>query len=124
MNTTELMIKVKEMLNSEGFKTKAEDWNNPNDYSYRGRAWKGDRLEYRVEHSPWGDVKMLWGDELAFSVVSRHNGTDENVSVDVCTVRWERSSGRVISKERVNIYMSEKQIRNRVYKMVARYDEM
>jgi flagellar capping protein FliD len=57
-------------------------------------------------------------------VVHRHNGTEENKSVDLSISEWKESCGKRIAKERLNVNHSEKQIQNRIKKIVDKYNEI
>ena len=120
MTTTDLMMKVKEMLNEDGFATKPAY--RCDDYSYMGHATKDGRTEIR-EYTKYGITSEgKFGDEILFNVVARRNDADRDISVDIKLIHWEESSGKTIAKQRVNINMSDKQIRNRVSKIITEWN--
>lgn len=122
MTTYELMLKVKEELEARGFETRSAKATNLRDYEFQASATKDGKSEYRpVEGYTF---THLYGFDIRFSVVYRSNATEENVSVDIGIYEWKASSGRRLTKERVNTKMSEKSIVNRINKIVAFYEAL
>ena len=117
MTIYELMLKVKEELESRGFTTK------PFTETFLvSSAEKDGKCEWReVESCGYIDDK-LFGFRIEFGFVHRNNNTKENISVDVSLYEWKRSLGYEIAKERINVRMGDKAIRNRINKIVAAFE--
>lgn len=122
MTTYELMLKIKNALDAEGFETSAAEFSNLRNFENHGRATK-DGKSWRTSVEGYSFTRLN-GFEIAFDVVHRHNGTAENKSVDLKIYEWENSTGKVIAKERINANHSEKQIQNRIKKIVDKYNEL
>lgn len=121
MTTYDLMIKVKEILEANGFETESPKFANLPDFAHQARATKDGKSWYEV--SSYG-LNQLFGHQISFEVVYRHNSTSENISVDIILYEWKNSRGYTIAKERMNINMSEKQILNRVNKIINQFNEI
>lgn len=122
MTTYDLMLKIKEALEAEGFETSSPKFSNLRDFEHQGTATKdGKSWETPVEGY---NFTRLNGFTISFQVVHRHNGTEENKSVDANIYEWKDSRGSRIAKERLNVNQSEKQIQNRIKKIVDKYNEI
>lgn len=119
MTTYDLMIIVKETLEKEGFETSSEKL-SVKEFSHHGTATK-DGKSYRKPVEGF-TFTHLTGYTIDFDVVHRHNGTDENKSVDIKIMKWKSSNGRSMVKERLNVNYSEKQIQNRIRKIIDQYN--
>ena len=115
MTTKDLMLKVKEELEAQGFTVNSQD-----DYSRQAKAERDNKSEWIPVEGY--DFKRYYGVDIRLEVVHRHNGTDENKSVDIAVYKYYASSGRCVSKERVNANMGDKAIKNRINKMVALFE--
>lgn len=122
MTTRDLMLKVKDELENKGFETTSPHFGNCEDYEVRARATKDGKSEERKVEGY--SFTHLYGYTIEFEVVHRHNGTEENQSVDVSVYEWNDSSGKRIAKERINTKMSEKSILNRINKIVEMYETL
>lgn len=120
MTTHELMIKVKEALEKEGFEVESAKAKNAPDFSYQASATK-DGKSWNIPVEGY-NITELNGFTILFQVVYRHNGTEENKSVDIGIYKWKSNSGHRITKERLKVDYSEKQIQNRVKKIVDQYN--
>lgn len=122
MTTYDLMLKVKEALEVEGFEVKSADFSNQKAFEVRatatkdGKSWRTPVKGYNFTH--------LNGFEILFKVVYRSNATAEDKSVDVNIYEWKDSSGYRVAKERLNVNQSEKQIQNRIKKIVDAYNAL
>ena len=120
--TYDLMLKVKEILENNGFEVESTKSSNLKDFEYQGyatkdgKSWREPVKGYSFTH--------LEGYRITFEVVHRHNGADENISVDIALYKWHQSCGQRMARERVNINMSEKSIVNRVNKIVTLYNDL
>lgn len=122
MTTLELMLKVKDILQTNGFETESVKYSNLPEYGARGYAWK-DGKAYRTP-VPGYTFTNKQGYEIDFNVVYRSNGTEQNVSVSIQLVEWHDSIGHTLAKEKVNVKMGDKAINNRVNKIIALYEEI
>lgn len=122
MTTYELMLKVKEILDENGFETSSAPIANLRDFEHQGHATKDGKSWYQIETKY--NLSRLYGYKITFEVVFRHNATEENKSVDVSIYKWESSSGRRVAKERVNVNMGDKAIANRVKKIIDQYEAL
>lgn len=118
MTTYDLMLKVKETLDEAGFETRSAP--TKTEYEYQGNATKDGKSCWQQVQG-W-NFKELNGYEISFKVVHRHNGTEENKSVDIRIYNWKHSMGHLIAKERLNVNFSEKQIQNRIKKIIDQYN--
>lgn len=116
MNTYELMLKVKEELEARGFSVNSHD-----EFKWSASAVRDGKSEWRAVEG-WNH-KNYFGIDIRFNVVHRHNGTEENKSVDIAVYSWDKSSGHRIARERVNVKMGDKAIKSRVDKIVAVFEE-
>lgn len=122
MTTYDLMLKIKEELEKAGFETSSPSFSNLRDYEHQGyatkdgKSWREPVAGYSFTH--------LFGYTITFEVVHRHNGTEENKSVDLRICEWKDSSGHTIAKERLNVNHSEKQIQNRINKIIVAYNAL
>ena len=110
MTINELMIKVKDELEARGYEV-----SSTNGYAHQARAERDGKSEYRPVEGY--NFKNLYGYNIIFEVVHRHNGTSENQSVDIGIYKWNASSGGRIANERVNTKMSVRSIANRINKI-------
>lgn len=122
MTTYDLMLKIKEALEAEGFEVSSAKFSNLLDFEFQATATKDGK-------SWWTPVEGYTftnrnGFTIFFQVVHRHNGTEENKSVDLSIYEWKNSLGHRITKERLNVNQSEKQIQNRIKKIVDKYNEI
>jgi len=112
MTTYDLMIKVKDILEANGFETSSPRIANEKDFETSGTAVKKDRKELSVE----------------FREVYRSNATDENISVDIEVIKWDNNSGIRsgirATKQRINSKMSDRSINNRVKKIMGAYETL
>lgn len=120
MTTYELMMKVKEALDEAGFETSSPKFANLRDFEHHGTGTKDGK-------SWWQPVEgfkctEFTGYTIEFGVVYRHNGTDENKSVDIEIRNWKKGGGWLVAKERLNVDHSEKQIQNRIKKIIDQYN--
>lgn len=115
MTTHELIVKVKEVLEGNGFEA-TQYFDHFVQASKDGKAWKEEVKGY--------DFTRLYGYTVDVQEVHRSNGTEENKSVDISIYHWEASSGKRVAKERLNVNFSEKQISNRVNKIVEQYNNL
>lgn len=122
MTTYDLMLKVKEILEANGFEVRSPKASNLKDYERQGHATK-DGKSWKEPVKGYS-FTYLEGYQITFEVVFRHNGADENISVDVSIYKWHQSSGRRMAKERVNVNMSEKSINSRVNKIITLYNDL
>lgn len=120
MTTYDLMLKVKETLDEAGFETKSAP--TKTEYESQGSATKDGKSWW--EEVEGYNFKHLNGYEISFQIVYRSNATEENKSVDVKIYNWKNSSGYLIEKERLNVNYSEKQIQNRLKKIIDKYNEL
>lgn len=111
MTINELMNKVKNELEARGF-----DVNSADGYTHQAYADKDGKSERRP-YKEGATYTLLYGYQVCFNVVHRHNGTAENQSVDVRVMKWNASSGGPIATERVNTKMSDRAIANRINKI-------
>ena len=77
-----------------------------------------------------GLVKVLgWvtGKQMLINVVHRHNGTDENKSIDFSFVEWRHSSGRGdkdrFPRQRIRMNQTDKTIDKKIDKAIDTYFE-
>ena len=63
------------------------------------------------------------GCTIIAETVYRHNGTKEDISVDVMLYVWKNGRGNLILKERANTRMSNRQIENRINKIIKAFNE-
>ena len=115
MTTKDLIVHIKEKLEDKGFEVEM----NSNDYAFAtkdGKSWREEVKGYSYTD--------FFGYTIGIRTVHRHNGTDENKSVDMEIVKWNRGFGRRIAKERLNVNFSEKQIDNRINKIVEQYNNL
>ena len=62
------------------------------------------------------------GLELSVWEVFKHNGTEENVSVNIDIINWGASTGKYVYKgKNINSSWSEKRIKNEVAKAIEAY---
>ena len=122
MTTYDLMIKVKTALEENGYEVESAKCSNCKDYEFQAWATK-DNKSWRKPVEGY-NLTHLFGHRIEFNVVYRSNGTQENVSVDVEIVKWENSRGKQTAKERVNVNMSERQIANRLKKIMDAYEAL
>jgi hypothetical protein len=124
MTAIELLIKIKNALETRGF-CAYDTPHGEKSYSCETRS-KVSMTKDKKAYFNKNDKGMhrLQGLTINIDVVYRNNGTDANKSVDATILNWENSSGKQIAKQRFNIDMSEKQINNRINKIVANWDEM
>lgn len=115
MTTNDLMLKIKDILEENGFEVTTH-FSHQASATKEGKSWK--------EPVPGYDFTRLFGHTVDFTVVHRHNGTSENISVDISIYEWKDSRGKRLTKERINVNMSERQILNRVNKIIAQYNEI
>mgnify|MGYP004452001239 CR=1 FL=1 len=88
--------------------------------------------DYQVSLSKDGKAKYdgfkLNGWNIYINTVYKHNGTDENKSVDVSIGKFENSCGRTyeggIGNIRFNVNMGEKAISTRIDKILKNWDEV
>lgn len=120
MTTYELMMKVKEALDEAGFETSSPKFVNLRDFEHQGTGIKDGKAWW--EPVKGFTFKDFTGYAISFEVVHRHNGTDENKSVDIAIRNWKHSCGRLVVKERLNVNHSEKQIQNRIKKIIDQYN--
>lgn len=128
MTTYDLMMKIKDILEANGYETKSPIFANVREYEVQYHASK-DGKYYETKHeymSPWGLTQLtsFHGYKILVECVYRSNGTSENVSVDIQIYKVEDSSGRRVAKERVNTHMSDKSIFNRVKKIMDIYETL
>ena len=122
MTTYDLMLKIKKTLEDAGFETSSPSFSNLRDYEHQanatkdGKSWRELVAGYNFTH--------LFGYTIMFEVVHRHNGTEENKSVDLRIYEWKDSIGTLVAKERLNVNHSEKQIQNRIKKIVDIYNTL
>ena len=122
MTTYDLMLKVKDILEGNGYSTKSAKLVNLRDYENHASADKGGKSYWKpVQGYNFND---LFGYVITFEVVHRHNGTEENKSVDISIYEYESSYGHRIAKERVNTNMSDRQINNRVKKIMDIFEAL
>ena len=117
MTVIELMNKVKYELEVRGFDVASADG-----YTRQAYATKDGKSERR--HVEGYTFTHLYGYQVHFDVVHRHNGAAENQSVDVCIYKWEASSGGAIARERVNTKMGDKAIANRINRVTELFDTL
>ena len=127
MTTYDLMLKVKEILEANGFETRCTKCLNSKgemmkDFEYDGSASKDGKL-WREPVKGYSFTN-LYGYGINFNVVYRSNGANENISVDIIIYKWKASCGTRIAKERININMSDKSINNRVNKIIDIYNSL
>lgn len=122
MTTYELMLKIKETLENNGFETSSPEFSNLRDFEYQGHAEKGGKY-FRTPVEGYSFTHAN-GFSITFQVVHRHNGTEENKSVDISIYEWKASRGHRIAKERLNVNHSEKQIQNRINKIINIYNSI
>ncbi len=110
MTTNELIIKINEALVKEGFTNDTPFWEK--------KFWHKD--------GKYSNDTQL-GMTIEVNVVYRHNGTEENKSVDLTLRNWTQTgnewlpTGHCITNVRLNVNMSERQINNRIAKIIAQY---
>ena len=121
MTAYDLMLKVKNELESKGFTT-ATTTVTATGCMYSGKAHKDGKCEYiPVKGYSFSD---LFGYDIRFEVVHRHNAAEEDISVDIKIFKWYRSSGNRIARERINTKMGEKAIMNRINKIIDLYETL
>ena len=128
MTTYELMMKIKEILEANGYETRSPKFANKKDYEVQFSASK-DGKYYTTQYDYnglWGATKLTkhHGYKIEVEYVYRSNGTSENVSVDIMIFALKDSSGWRIAKERVNTHMSDKSVLNRVKKIMDAYEAL
>ena len=117
MKVNELMNKVMNELEAKGFEV-----NFANGDTRQARAEKDGKSERRPVDGY--SFTHLYGYQVWLTVVHRHNGTEENQSVDIEIMKWNASSGHAIAKERVNTKMSDRSIVNRVNKIAELFETL
>lgn len=101
MTTHDLMLKVKDALESEGFICNSVKLKDRPDYWFQGEATKPDKMKVNLNGRTY-DLRVI------FQVVNKHNASNDNVSVDIAICAFKGCSGMRICKERLNTKMSEK----------------
>lgn len=119
-DTYELMLKIKEELDKAGFETASPKFCNRKAFEYQGTATK-DGKSWRTPDETCPSIARLNGFQITFTVVYRSNGMSGQ-SVDIIIHEWKDSSGKRIAAERVNVTHSEKQIQNRIQKIIDKYN--
>ena len=114
MTVSDLMSKVLEELKKAGFETELE-------FGSAGNAHKSEMFRYESDD---GSRPRPCGWRVRFEVVHRHNGEKENKSVDLKIYKWEKYYGYEFAKERLNVNHSEKQIQNRIKRIIDTYSTL
>lgn len=70
------------------------------------------------------DYPLINGLVAHLEEVYRHNGTNENKSVEVNFIFWKHPSGRTLDRIKIRQDASERQINNFVNKVIKRYKEL
>ena len=120
MNKTELLNMVCEMIEKAGYKKMA---------TYDPNYYRADKMEInKVERrntftNEIDEITEYYGLAMNVSIVNKHNGADDDVSVDVAVNKWNRNSteGR-LHKVRVTTKQSETAIRKKVESIMNFYN--
>lgn len=119
MTTYELMLKIKDTLEGEGFITSTSNSKGIKPFEYDGKA--------RREEKSWiekdGRREIPVGYIIRFKVVHALNGR-ENKSVDVMVYEDKDRFMKKLTTERFNVDFSERQFQNRIKKVLDYYDSM
>lgn len=121
MDVNDLVAKVANELKAKGFDGQFDYYANDGKmyqlYVSKDGKYKRSPIEGRNYSRSDGFRIEAW-------VVNRHNGAEENISVDISIYEYEYSSGKRIAKERINIKMGERAIMSRINRIVEMYEAL
>ena len=108
MTVYDLIMKASDILEGNGYTVVAKDTGVSASFAKDG---KGALTE---------DYRMT-GLLVHLHIVYKHNAANENVSVDVTVIKWNRC-GVKVAKERINTSMTDRAINNRMKKIMSAYE--
>lgn len=129
MNTT-FLERVERALNGFGFSQELtfEAYPNMKNWGTQSAFSMYRNTDASVVDTKWGG-KTVNGYSLYVSTVCRHNGTDENVNVDITVSKFEDSLGRKVegpegikNKVRINMNCSDKVFAKRLATIIEAYE--
>ena len=119
MTIRELTEKLANMLLAEGFKAACEDDKIAETAccgyisAFLTRDGKGTVEKHSTE-----------GYAITLDPIWKHNGANECVSVDIEIKNWVNRTGHPVMKVRTNIRMSDRQLANRVAKVLEAWEQL